>query len=171
MITEIVNGELRQVVSLGEFRYHAPVKVGTGYRRRIEVAKANGAIDSGALALAMKAMSRQKKNPGISDEQWAEKLKNDAIELIAEGIDLKNVDNDLAVLEAMLIPFPGSPAVREAYMNEDCDKAVREFINFIEPPVSGRTETGPEHSSTGTVSAENVPVAASKRISRRHTVV
>ena len=117
----------------------------------------------------MKAMST-KKNPGMPEQQWQEKIKNDAIELIAEGIDLKNVDNDLAILEAMLTPFPGSPSVREAYMSEDCEEAVREFINFIEPPVTSKTETEPERDSTGKDSVK-VPGGRSKRTSRQPTGV
>ncbi len=167
MITEVINGELRQIVKLGEFPYHAPVKVGTGYRRRIELAKANGTLDSGALALAIKAMSSQDKPKGMPDTMWQEKIKNQAIELIAEGIDLKNVDNDLAILEAMLVPMPGSPPVREAYMSEDCEEQVRDFVNFIEPPVVDKTEAEPEQTGTGNDTGASVQGGRSKRTSRR----
>jgi hypothetical protein len=103
----------------------------------------------------------------MPDTMWQEKIKNQAIELIAEGIDLKNVDNDLAILEAMLVPMPGSPPVREAYMSEDCEEQVRDFVNFIEPPVVDKTEAEPEQTGTGNDTGASVQGGRSKRTSRR----
>jgi hypothetical protein len=171
MIVQDVNGEARQIFNLGEFPYHAPIKLGAGYRRRIDLAKANGAIDSGALALVMKAMSSRKKPNGLPEKEWDEQNKNAAIELIASGIDLKNVDNDLAVLEALLTPMTGSPSVRQAYMELSTDDEVKAVVNFSEGLANDKTGTEEEQTSTGANTAEEIADAPLKRTFRQRTKV
>ncbi len=171
MIIQEVNGEARQIFDLGDFPFHAPIKLGAGYRRRIELAKANGAIDSGALALAMKAMSSRKKPNGMPEQKWQEQIKDEAIELIASGIDMKSVDLDLAVLEALLTPMLDSPSVKQAYMESATEEQVKAVINFSEGLASDKTEIEQEQTSTGTDTVEEPVVVPSKRTSRQRTKV
>lgn len=169
MIIQEVNGEARQIFELGGLPFHGPINLGAGYRRRIELAKANEAIDSGALALVMKTMSSRKKPNGMPDKQWQEQIKDEAIDIITSGIDIKSIDPNLAVLEGLLTPMPGSPTVRKAYMELATESEVQAVINFSEGLVTDKTETAPAQIITGTDTVQEPPGVRLKRTSHQRT--
>lgn len=131
----------RQVFLLGKFPYYAPPTLGAGYRTWIELAKVNNALDTGALAGAMSVLNRQIMPKGMDPKRWEEQLQAQATETISSMIDFGKIDNDLAILETLLTPAPGSPTVKKAYLEFSTKKQIKAVVDFSKTSAEDKTET------------------------------
>ena len=158
MITELVNGVMRQVFDFSKpdaiARFHAPVHIGTGYRRAVELAKSGSLIaDPKWITLATTMLKNRKKPHGLSDEDWKEQLQMELKEHILANIQAEDLggvpDEDLMILEAILTPTPDSMGVQQWYNEYSNKEEVKAVVNFFKGIVESKTETESSTVSSG----------------------
>lgn len=159
MIIENVNGEARQVFDFSKpdapAKFHAPVRLGAGYRKQIEIAKAKGMVSDGTMSQVIAIYAKAQKKPnGLDPKAWNEQIQMEAKEALAGGImeNMKSgaaADTDLHVLETLLTPAPGSMSVEKWYKEYSDESEVEEVVNFSEGLVQSKIETVPLKAISG----------------------
>lgn len=158
MIIEKINGEPRQVFDFSKpdapAKFYAPVRIGTGYRRRIELAQAGNLIqDPKWIAMATQMLKGKKKPNLMSEEQWKEQLEQELKELILSNIQAEDLggraDEDLIILETLLTPAEGSMSVKMWYDMFSEESEVQEVVNFSKGIVGSKIITMPSTISSG----------------------
>lgn len=155
---EMVNGEPRQVFEFSKpdapAKFYAPVRIGTGYRRRIELAQSGSIIqDPKWVNMATSLIKGRTKPHGMSDAAWQEQLQIELKELILSNIHAEDLgvtpDEDLIILETLLVPAPGSMPVKTWYFEFAEDSEVQEVVNFSKGTAADKTTTTPLTVSSG----------------------
>lgn len=157
MITELVNGEPRQVFDFSKpdvaIRFHAPVRIGAGYRRQIELAKSGSLVaDPKWINLATSMLKNRRKPNGMSDGDWKEQLEMELKEVILSNIKAEDLggtpDEDLIILETLLTPAT-EMSVRKWYEEYAEDAEVQAVVNFSKGIVESKTTTTRSTVSSG----------------------
>lgn len=155
MIKEIiqVDNEVRQVVDFSKPGapgvFHMPLRIGAGYRHRIKLARNGAAIVGEKYSLMAAELVRSSKKPnGMSDEMWADEMRTKLQSKIADEIErnelqVKTVDENLAVLETLLVPMGDTPSVKVWYDQYAEEEEVAFVVNFSRGLVESRTATEP----------------------------
>lgn len=171
MIIENVNGEARQVFDFStpdvQAKFYAPVRVGAGYRARIELAKAGAAsVDPRLLGVATTLLRGRKKPNGMSDDHWQEQLRSELQEAILSSIQAEDLnrtpDERLAVLETLLTPAPESMPVKVWYMEFAEDSEVESVVNFSKGVAENKIETAQSLPKSGKATGASRKAAQSK---------
>lgn len=122
--------------------FYMPAAIGAGYRRMVEKQTATNAIQSGNFGRLLGRELKKHKPNGLSDSDWMDECKRNAIAALMEDIDLNDSpDKDLAVLGSLLTPAPDSITVKKWYMNYAEDSEVTEILNFLSGNAPAKIET------------------------------
>lgn len=159
MIIESVNGEARQVFEFSKpdapAKFFAPVRIGAGYRKQIEIAKAKGMVADGTLERVTAILASAADRPRLSTQEgWIAECQMKAQEALVEGmaagIQQGNAANaDLCVLEVLLTPAPGSMSVKTWYEQFSEESEVQQVLNFSSGLVESKIETAPSETTSG----------------------